>query len=579
MQRNKQKLMLITLLGVVLLSGCRMPLIGVEDPPAFQEMYVQIQRTLAYSGTKDNPAILSTPYQPTGRPLNEEEDDTSNLIFIQNGLPESLQILIDKTNYSISDTITDGDIQILINPEKSSPNAVLASEWLYVLAAPFYTITDNISFDNLRAFWQGEDNSIQGFSQIYVSEPTRAAINTILGTADQDSVAIVNSEELVSKALSNEQVLIITPFEELDKVMKVIRIDGKSPIDSDFEQKDYPLSAAIWIVSNAAGSIIDFPTSNYDPDQRTVLIMTGVTALTRATAHRMEINGNEFPGKDVHDWLTSADLTHISNEVPFASNCPAPDPNQPDLIFCSSPDRIELLEYIGADIIELTGNHLLDYGLSSINLTLEMYEERGWHYYAGGWDLNEAQSPKLITHNNNKLAFIGCNPVGPPNVWATNNSPGAAPCGDFRWMIEEIENLKAGGYLPIVTMQYAEDYTDYPSGKMVSDFEMLANAGAIVVNGSQAHTPKLMAFKGESFIHYGLGNLFFDQMEVYYGDVYMPNTREEFIDRFVFYDGELISIELLTAMLEDYARPRPMTGSERTSFLSRIFSTAINFGR
>jgi hypothetical protein len=163
MQKNKQKLMLITLLVVVLLSGCRMPLIGVEDPPPFQEMYVQIQRTLAYSGTGDNPAILSTPQEPTDSPLNIDVVDTSNQIFIQDGLPESLQILIDKTNYSISDTITDGDIQILINPEKSSPNAVLASEWLYVLAAPFYTITDNISFDNLRAFWQGEDNSIQGF--------------------------------------------------------------------------------------------------------------------------------------------------------------------------------------------------------------------------------------------------------------------------------------------------------------------------------------------------------------------------------------------------------------------------------
>jgi poly-gamma-glutamate synthesis protein (capsule biosynthesis protein) len=146
-------------------------------------------------------------------------------------------------------------------------------------------------------------------------------------------------------------------------------------------------------------------------------------------------------------------------------------------------------------------------------------------------------------------------------------------------MIDEIEDLKAEGYLPIVTMQYAEDYTDYPSGKMVTDFEMLANAGAVVVNGSQAHTPKMMTFNGESFIHYGLGNLFFDQMEVYYGDVYMPNTREEFLNRLVFYDGELISIELLTAMLEDYARPRPMTDSERNSFLSRIFSTAINFGR
>ncbi|HBH13545.1 MAG TPA: hypothetical protein DDX29_10615 [Clostridiales bacterium] len=580
MRKNKQKLVLITLLGVVLLSGCRMPLIGVEDPPAFQEMYVQIQRTLAYSGTEDdNPAILNTPYQPTDRPLNEEEDDKSNQIFIQDGLPESLRNLIDKTDYSISDSMTDVDIQILINPEESSPNAILASEWLYVLAAPFYTITDNISFENLRTLWQGEQNSIQGFSKILVTEPTHAALNAILGKADQNNIEIVNNEEMISKSLGKEQVLFITPFEELDKVMKVIRIDGKSPIDSDFEKKEYPLSAAIWIASDTPDSNIHLPASNFDPGQRTVLIMTGVTALTRATAHRMEINGNEFPGKDVRDWLISADLTHISNEVPFASNCPPPDPNQPDLIFCSSPDRIELLEYIGADIIELTGNHLLDYGLASINLTLEMYEERDWHYYAGGWNLNEAQTPSLITHNNNKLAFIGCNPVGPPNVWATNTSPGATPCGDFRWMIEEIEDLKAEGYLPIVTMQYAEDYTDYPSGKMVSDFEMLANAGAIVVNGSQAHTPKMMAFKGESFIHYGLGNLFFDQMEVYYGEVYMPNTREEFIDRFVFYDGELISIELLTAMLEDYARPRPMTESERTSFLSRIFSTAINFGR
>ncbi len=579
MQRNKQKLMLITLLGVVLLSGCRLPLIGVKDPPQFQEMYVQIQRTLAYSETGDNPSILSTPFQPTSPPLNEEKDDISNQIFIQDGLPEILQILINKTDYSISDSRSDADIQILINPEESSPNAILSSEWTYVLSAPFYTITDNVSLENLQAFWQGQQNSILGFSKILVTEPTLAAVNTILGKADQVTVEVVNNEEMISKSLGNEQVLFITPFEELDKMMKVIRIDGKSPIDSDFEKKDYPLSASIWIVSNAADSIIDFPPSNYDPDLRTVLIMTGVTALTRATAHRMEINGNKFPGQDIHDWLTSADLTHISNEIPFASNCPSPDPNQPDLIFCSSPDRIELLEYIGADIIELTGNHLLDYGLSSINLTLEMYEERDWHYYAGGWDLNEAQSPRLMSHNKNKFAFIGCNPVGPPNVWATNTSPGAAPCGDFSWMIEEIENLKAEGYLPIVTMQYAEDYTDYPSGKMVSDFEMLANAGAVVVNGSQAHTPKMMTFKGESFIHYGLGNLFFDQMEVYYGDVYMPNTREEFLDRLVFYDGELISIELLTAMLEDYARPRPMTESERTSFLSRIFSTAANFGR
>ncbi|MFZ6021659.1 MAG: hypothetical protein ACOYXO_18840, partial [Chloroflexota bacterium] len=51
-------------------------------------------------------------------------------------------------------------------------------------------------------------------------------------------------------------------------------------------------------------------------------------------------------------------------------------------------------------------------------------------------------------------------------------------------------------------------------------------------------------------------------------------TRKEFIDRHVFYNGKHISTELLTAYLEDYARPRPMSPSERTDFLKAIFTAA-----
>jgi poly-gamma-glutamate synthesis protein (capsule biosynthesis protein) len=111
---------------------------------------------------------------------------------------------------------------------------------------------------------------------------------------------------------------------------------------------------------------------------------------------------------------------------------------------------------------------------------------------------------------------------------------------------------------------------------MEADFIRIADAGALIVNGSQAHTPKSMVFYKDSFLHYGLGNLFFDQMEVYYSGYLMQGTREGFIDRLVFYDGELISVELLTTMLEDYARPRPMSPSEREALLSRIFRISLD---
>ena len=76
-----------------------------------------------------------------------------------------------------------------------------------------------------------------------------------------------------------------------------------------------------------------------------------------------------------------------------------------------------------------------------------------------------------------------------------------------------------------------------------------------------------MEFYGEGFIHHGLGNLFFDQMHTL-------GNRQEFLDRHVFYDGRHISIELLTAMLEDFSQPRPMTPTEREDLLTEIFEAS-----
>ncbi len=69
--------------------------------------------------------------------------------------------------------------------------------------------------------------------------------------------------------------------------------------------------------------------------------------------------------------------------------------------------------------------------------------------------------------------------------------------------------------MPIVTLQYQEDYFPHATGTAIRDFRPLAEAGAVIVNGSQSHVAKAMEFYANGFIHYGLGNLFFDQPEFY----------------------------------------------------------------
>jgi poly-gamma-glutamate synthesis protein (capsule biosynthesis protein) len=161
-------------------------------------------------------------------------------------------------------------------------------------------------------------------------------------------------------------------------------------------------------------------------------------------------------------------------------------------------------------------------------------------------------------------------------AFATATLPGAAPCGDYGWILAEIHSLREQGYLVIVTQQYSEYYQPQPDPSQVRDFARLAAAGATIVSGSQAHYPQAMTFAGESFVHYGLGNLFFDQMSYQFPDTgeFTYRTRDEFLDRHVFYNGKYISTELLTAELEDHSRPRPMTPAERIEFLTTYFKVS-----
>jgi poly-gamma-glutamate synthesis protein (capsule biosynthesis protein) len=233
---------------------------------------------------------------------------------------------------------------------------------------------------------------------------------------------------------------------------------------------------------------------------------------------------------------------------------------------CGQPGQEAVFVSVGADVIELTGNHLLDWGVTGFLETLDIYAGSGLQTFGGGENLEAALQPVRIGHNGNRIAFLGCNQPGPDFDWATDSHPGAAPCSDPR-LLAEVSQLRAEGYLPIFTYQWSERYLPQPLPAQVDDFRAAVDAGAVIVSGSQAHTPQTLEFYGGALIHYGLGNLFFDQM-------WSTATRQEFLDRHIFYDGRHISTELLTAMLEDYAQPRPMTPDERRALLEEIFSAS-----
>jgi poly-gamma-glutamate synthesis protein (capsule biosynthesis protein) len=519
--------------------------------------------------------------QPSPTPIREPLT-----IYLENTIPDGV---LQKENLLV---VNDRDAALWFGPAGLAPEGKIltTAEVIYALAAPFPTLTDDISLEVLQAFWQGIPMlDMTEVAKLYVPVELGEVLARQWGNYAPQQVTLIASP-LDPEKIWDENAWVILPFDKLNPMLKVISLDGDSPLYSNFYPEGYPLTLTFHLVQNPEYAeemtvndiqplLNAIQATNRDIKKMTTLVMTGVTALVRTTAYKMEENGLLYPGEAIVDWLSGADLTHISNEVSFYEDCPFPSSQSIALIFCSDPKYIALLEYVGVDIVELTGNHNNDmlalHGVDVFRSTLEMYVSRGWTYYGGGFNLEDAISPKTIDHNGNPLAFIGCNASGPDYAWATDSQGGAAPCGDYAWLVDEIRQLRSEGYLPIVTLQYYEDYTNYPQDYMIRDFNVLADAGAIIVNGSQAHIAKGFAFSSGTFIDYGLGNLFFDQMGVTdTQDNYDVRTRWEIIQRHTFYDGQYLSTELLTAMLEDYSQPRPMTSEERLIFLESLFTTS-----
>ena len=275
MKRHSVNLVYLGL--VILLSGC-FRTAELKPAPLLPTTYAQILQTLT-PGTSD-PVLEATP----------EPEIQAQTIWIQPGVPEAFLAELDLSGLTLVETGDEADMKISAMPV--TEGVTDGTIWTYALAAPFYTTTDTLALAELKGLWQGQ--TIDGFSEVVVTESTAAAIQVVLGEPSAGTVKIVDSETLQSQAIGDDPLVTILPFENLTPAWKVLRVDGLSPIDTDFSPEVYALSLSFVLEGEMAHTLV-LPEGNYDADKRTVLVMTGVTALTRATAYMMETHGTLSP--------------------------------------------------------------------------------------------------------------------------------------------------------------------------------------------------------------------------------------------------------------------------------------------
>lgn len=475
-------------------------------------------------------------------------------------------------------TTANADVKIMAGAE-GSPLITKT----FAVAAPFPTVADGITFDAFKQFWAGDAAALTSVSAdgqtpptLFMDADTRAALVQLLGEpAANAKIQLSLPQDVLSNAwLARGASLAVVPFDKLEARWKLMQVDGINLFEREADMAAYPLTLKVSAAGDA-GTLSQITsaipaTDNRDLNKLAIVAMTGVTAMVRGTAVKMEQNGVTYPAEKIRDWLTTADVTHISNEVSFWDQCPPPSYND-GVTMCSNPKYMELLRYVGTDVIELTGNHLWDYGYQKVIPTIEMYEQEGWKYFGGGRDIADALEPLTMTVNGNKIAFVGCNYFGVD--WATTEMAGSAPCSpddpkNLAYQINLIRQLRAEGYLVIATLQYEEYYFYQSTPQQRQDFSALRDAGAVVVNGSQGHHAQAFDVSNQGFIHWGTGNIFF-------GDQEATGAKQTFVDRHVFYDNQYLGTDLRTAFIVDDSQPVPMTPEQRSELLNTLFDVSV----
>ena len=535
-------------------------------------------------GVEEIGTVSETQLQPAAQQANSRNDwltvalDTSlperyfgQLLTAAFGLDEIESGGTRKTVFLL-DHPRNAEVQVRLVSGTEGAGSVLYTRYLAPVA-PFATVEDEVSMAELTLRWQGRGSGPLIIDAEYVSE-----LEAIFGEEAADSVQTASGSALPAMLEVTAGALAIVPFEGLTPVLKVLKLNGVNILSNTFDASAYPLTAAVSVFGTEREAVAAAlrpqitEATNRRPDELTTLIMTGVTAMARVTAARMETKGYDYPSQVISPTLRAADITHISNEVPFLEGCDV-DPSLNNMILCSSPAYWAALEALGTDIVGLSGNHVNDFGQEGARESISWYRENGIPIYGSGLNEEEACAPLLFTHNGNRFAFFAALAHYPSFAWATEDRPGACHYnGNKERIFAKIAALRNEVDVIAVELQHEEIYNPGPILRQVQDFRELRAAGADIVTGVQSHVPQAMEPYGygnekPGIIVYGLGNLFFDQM-------WSWQTRTSLIARHTIHDGKVISTEILTAVLEDYAQPRWTTEVERADLLRQIFNAA-----
>ncbi|MBE0437773.1 MAG: CapA family protein, partial [Methylomicrobium sp.] len=154
-------------------------------------------------------------------------------------------------------------------------------------------------------------------------------------------------------------------------------------------------------------------------------------------------------------------------------------------------------------VLSLANNHIMDYGASGLNDTIDALNKAGIQYAGAGQNLDQAKTPCLLTVEGIRIAVICA--ADPRFYPATETSPGTCPAHQSL-LVESIQSIKNQVDFVIVSVHMGLEYVSVPSFNQMNLTQACFDAGTNVVHFHHAHCLSGAATNGKDMVFFGTGN-------------------------------------------------------------------------
>ena len=239
------------------------------------------------------------------------------------------------------------------------------------------------------------------------------------------------------------------------------------------------------------------------------LLFAGDLFLTDILQEKYDRNGiSAAATSDLLSITRGADIFMLNQEFPFGTTGEAMEDKQ--YTFRVDPKYVSILPELGADIVTLANNHMLDFGRGPLAETLTALDGAGILHVGAGQNLEEAKALKTMEAGGRVIGFLGATRVIPEHSWtASRSNSGLFTTYDPTKLLGEIQAAKQQCDYVVVYVHWGIERNTEPEEYQKSLARQYIDAGADAVIGAHPHVLQGIEYYQGKPIFYSLGNFIF----------------------------------------------------------------------